>query len=160
MIMKSVLQRITCVVMIACVSACSPSHDAPIDAKALAADQQALRHMKEVEWPKAYREQDTVLLDRLLNDDFEMIEADGTVSNKAAELAWIKKNEWKVDSFRYDIERIHVWPNRTAIISGTGHMISDRSETIYTSSNVFIKTDSIWQAISSHVSGVKEVPRQ
>ena len=29
-----------------------------------------LRFLKEVEWPQAYREQDTVLLDRILGDDF------------------------------------------------------------------------------------------
>ena len=36
-------------------------------------DRETLTYLKEVEWPKAYREQDTVLLDRILNDDFEII---------------------------------------------------------------------------------------
>lgn len=34
-------------------------------------DKEALTYLKEVEWPKAYREQDTLLLDRILNDDLK-----------------------------------------------------------------------------------------
>lgn len=122
-------------------------------------DEQALRHLKEVEWSTAYREQDTVLLDRILHDDFQMIDAEGNTFTKADELEWIKKNEWGVDSFRYEIKRLETWPNGTAMVSGAGHMLNDSTETVYWSSNVFIKTDSAWKAVSSHVSGVKETKR-
>ena len=71
----------------------------------------------------------------------------------------IKKNEWKVDSFRYEIKRLETWPNGTAIVSGMGHMLSDSTASTYWSSNVFIKTDGLWRAISSHGSGVKETKR-
>ena len=71
----------------------------------------------------------------------------------------IKKNEWKVDSFRYEIKRLETWPNGTAIVSGMGHMLSDSTASTYWSSNVFIRTDGLWRAISSHVSGVKETKR-
>ena len=122
-------------------------------------DRVALRYLKEVEWSMAYREQDTVLLDRILHDDFQMIDAEGNTFTKAGELVWIKKNEWKVDSFRYEIKRLETWPNGTAIVSGMGHMLSDSTASTYWSSNVFIKTDGLWRAISSHVSGVKETKR-
>ncbi|MBK8950663.1 MAG: hypothetical protein IPM68_17945 [Flavobacteriales bacterium] len=64
-----------------------------------------------------------------------------------------------MDSFRYEIKRLQQWPNGTAIVTGVGHMLTDTSETTYWSSNVFIRTDGHWRAISSHVSGVNEVPR-
>ncbi|MBP6390797.1 MAG: nuclear transport factor 2 family protein [Flavobacteriales bacterium] len=122
-------------------------------------DRAALRYLKEVEWSAAYREQDTVLLDRILHADFQMIDAEGNTFSKSDELDWIKKNEWKVDSFRYEIKRLETWPNGTAIVSGMGHMLSDSTASSYWSSNVFIKTDGLWRAISSHVSGVKETKR-
>jgi hypothetical protein len=141
-------------------SACSRVHDGadtgipPSDATAA-----ELRRLKEVEWPKAYREQDTVLLDRILHPDFEMVDAEGHVYRKQDEMEWIRTHTWSVDSFRYEIKRLQQWPNGTAIVSGVGHMLTDSSETTYWSSNVFIRTDGHWRAISSHVSGVNEVPR-
>ena len=49
-------------------------------------DKEKLRYLKEVEWPKAYREQDTILLDRILGDDFQMVTNDGEWSNKKQQL--------------------------------------------------------------------------
>ena len=36
-----------------------------------------LRYLKEVIWPKAYREQDTLLLDKILDESFELIDGSG-----------------------------------------------------------------------------------
>ena len=46
----------------------------------------ALRYLKEVQWSAAYRGQDTVLLDRILHEDFQLIDAEGNVFSKADEL--------------------------------------------------------------------------
>ena len=119
-------------------------------------DQQILRHLKEVEWPKAYREQDTNLLDAILGDDFQMIDDAGNWSNKTKELAWIKENAMEHDSFYYEIKRLDILPNGTAMICGTGHIFNDSTETTYQSSNVLIKREGFWKAIASHVSGIKK----
>ncbi|WP_422861879.1 nuclear transport factor 2 family protein [Flagellimonas sp. W118] len=118
-------------------------------------DQKILRNLKEVQWPKAYREQDTVLLDRILGNDFQMIDAGGTWSNKAKELEWIKENAMENDSFFYEIKRLDILPNGTALICGTGHIFNDSTETIYQSSNILIKRKDAWKAVASHVSGIK-----
>ena len=118
-------------------------------------DAKTLRYLKEVEWPKAYREQDTVLLDRILNDDFEMVRADGEWSNKAKELEWIKHNAFVNDSFYYEIKRLAIYDNGTALIAGSGHVFNDSTETVYESSNVLIKKNGLWKAITSHVSGIR-----
>ena len=119
-------------------------------------DQKTLRYLKEVEWPKAYRNQDTLLLDRILGEDFQMIDAAGNWSDKAGELAWIKANASAPDSFFYDIKRLDVLDNGTALICGTGHIFNDSTHTLYESSNILIKREGLWKAVASHVSGIRD----
>lgn len=123
-------------------------------------DEAALRQLKQVQWPRAYREQDTVLLDRLLATEFQLIDAGGEVTNKRDELNYIKAHKPSYTSFAYTIERLDIFENGTAIVSGTGLIGgTDKTgkpyQTTYKSSNVLIKRARRWQAISSHVSGVK-----
>ncbi len=118
-------------------------------------EKERLRYLKKVEWPKAYREQDTVLLDRILANEFQFIQADGFYSNKEIEIEWIKNNEYSYDSFYFEIKRFEFFENGTAIVSGTGHIFIDTTEITYQSSNVLIMRNNEWKAISSHVSGVK-----
>jgi hypothetical protein len=115
-------------------------------------DEETLRHFKTVLWPQAYRTQDSALLDKMLHDDFVVIDNSGNVSSKAEELAWISENTWDPGEFEYRIERLDIYEGQFAIIAGTG-----LAETYsYKSSNALIKTDSGWRAISSHVSGVEK----
>lgn len=86
-----------------------------------------------------------------------MVRDDGVWSNKAKELEWIKHNAFENDSFYYEIKRLSIYENGTAIVAGTGHIFDDGIETRYESSNVLIKKDSIWKAITSHVSGIRDV---
>ena len=118
-------------------------------------DKEKLHYLKEVEWPKAYKEQDTILLDRILAEEFQMIDASGNTYTKKDELDWIKKNATQNDSFYYEIKRLDFFENGTAVISGTGHIYKDTSYSIYQSSNILIKRNDLWKAISSHVSGYK-----
>ncbi len=123
-------------------------------------DEAVLRNLKEIEWPKAYREQDTKLLDRILADEFQMVRDDGNWSNKQKELEFIKANKPSYDSFRFEIKRLEVFENGTAVVAGTGHIRGKDKDgeykVEYQSSNILIKRDSVWKAISSHVSGVKK----
>jgi len=118
-------------------------------------EKEKLRYLKEVEWPKAYKEQDTVLLDRILGNDFQMITNDGEWSNKIKQLERIKESPMDHDSFRYEIKRLEILENGTAIIAGTGHIINDDKESIYQSGNILVKRNGIWKAVLSHVSGYK-----
>lgn len=121
-------------------------------------DLEQLRYLKEVEWPKAYRTQDTVLLDRILADEFQMIDAQGNWYTKKDELAYIKTHKPNYESFRFEIKRLEVFENNTAVISGIGHIKGSDKEgayqTTYHSSNILIKRGAIWKAINSHVSGI------
>ena len=150
--------RLFLVVAVTCLLVSCNGTPTSSDAKPVTAeDLQALRYLKEVEWPKAYREQDTLLLDRILGDDFQMIDAAGNWSDKAAELAWIRENASAPDSFYYDIKRLEALENGTVLICGTGHIFNDTTHMIYQSSNILIKRTGIWKAVASHVSGIKEL---
>lgn len=120
-------------------------------------EKEKLRYLKEVEWPKAYREQDTVLLDRILGSDFQMVTNDGEWSDKVKQMERIKKTAMDHDLFRYEIKRLEILENGTAIIAGTGHIINDNKESIYQSSNILVKRNGIWKAVLSHVSGYKKL---
>lgn len=119
-------------------------------------EKSTLRFLKEIEWPLAYSNQDTVLLDRILGEDFQMIDQSGGWYTKADELAWIKENGTSYDSFFYEIKRLEVLPNGTAVVAGTGHIYDDTTHSVYESSNVLVKRDGLWKAILSHVSGYRK----
>jgi hypothetical protein len=138
-------------------AACSSKEPAKEENTITEKDKESLRYLKEVEWPKAYREQDTVLLDRILGDDFKMIDDEGNGSDKKAEMDWIKNNKWSRDSFYFEIKRFDILENGTAIVAGTGHIVEDSSETIYQSSNILVKRNGQWKAVASHVSGSKKI---
>jgi hypothetical protein len=128
-------------------------------AAAFAEDEAALRQIKEVDWPKAYREQDARLLDRILASEFQSIDAYGAWSTKSEELEYVRKHK-PTHELRFVIKRLEVLENNTAVVAGTG-IITERGGaelvvTEYQSSNIFIKREGRWQAIASHVSGVKE----
>ena len=103
-------------------------------------------------WPRAYRTQDTQLLDRLLDDRFQMIDAEGNRSTKQKELDWVAANAWNPGEFEYRIERLEIFDGNTAIIDGTGIATGYT----YKSSNVLIRKDGQWRAVASHVSGYRE----
>jgi hypothetical protein len=125
------------------------------------ADEAAIRELKETLWPKAYFEQDAALLDRILAPEFLMVDDSGAWSTKAAELAWVAKNKPGYDSLTFEIRRLDIFENGTAIAAGTG-TIRGRDEKgpylgQYQSTNVLIKRNGQWRAVASHVSGYKKI---
>ena len=121
-------------------------------------DEEQLREIKEKLWPRAYAEQDVDLLDSLLAEEFRMIDAEGNWSTKAEELAWVKNHGTDYDSLVFEIIRLDVFENGSAIVAGQGVVegTSDKGDygLRYQSTNVMIKRDGRWQAVASHVSGV------
>jgi hypothetical protein len=129
-----------------------------------ASDEVELREIKEVLWPRAYREGDVALLDRLLAEEFRLIDPNGEWSDKATELAHVARSRWVNRSFRFEIRRLEVFENGTAVVAGRGVAIGPESDPEggyqYQSSNVLIRRAGRWQAIASHVSGVRPLSRE
>ena len=124
-------------------------------------DKSELRRLKEDLWPRAYREGDAALLGRILASEFQMVDPDGNWSDKAKELDYVSKHKTKNRSFRFEIRRLEVFENGTAVVAGRGVVIGPESDPNggyeYQSSNILIKRDGRWQAIASHVSGVRPI---
>lgn len=122
-------------------------------------DESALREIKEVLWPRAYAQQDVALLDSLLADEFQMVDADGNWSTKEEELDWIRSNPPSYDSLVFEIIRLDIFENGSAIVAGKGVVSGTDEHGPYTleyqSTNVLIKREGAWRAVASHVSGIK-----
>ena len=121
-------------------------------------DAATLRQIKLELWPRAYREQDVALLDRLLDPRFQMIDGEGRPSSKADELAWVAANAPVYDRFDYEIERLDVFSGSSAIVAGRGTVSGlrdgQRWTHVYHSTNVLVKREGRWVAVASHVSAV------
>jgi predicted TIM-barrel fold metal-dependent hydrolase len=143
---------------------CALGAGAPAPAATPASDEAELREIKEVLWPRAYREGDVALLDRLLAEEFRLIDPNGEWSDKATELAHVARSKWVNRSFRFEIRRLEVFENGTAVVAGRGVAIGPESDPDggyqYQSSNVLIRRAGRWQAIASHVSGVRPLSRE
>ena len=137
-----------------------PAH-AQTKPSADATDKEKLIYFKKVLWRKAYWDQDTKLLDRLLSDKFQFVHNSGKVTTKKDEMEYIKKNKPSYDFFVYTIKRLDIFGNGTAIIAGEGHVKGKNEkgnyEYVYHSSNVLVKQNGMWKAVASHVSGFKEL---
>jgi hypothetical protein len=133
----------------------------PVTATGAEDDAATLRHLKEVLWPKAYAEQDTDLLDSILTDEFRLIDADGNWFTKDDELEYIRNNKPAYDSLVFRVKRLDVFENGAAVVAGEGTVVGTDDEgpyvMTYQSTNVLIKRNGAWKAVSSHVSGAKRV---
>ena len=131
----------------------------PVVALGSEQDKATLRHLKEVLWPKAYAEQDVPLLDSILADEFRLIDGDGQWFTKKDELDYILKNKPGYDSLVFEVKRLDVFENGTAVVAGQGTVKGKDKDgpyvTTYQSTNVLIKRNGAWKAVASHVSGAQ-----
>jgi ketosteroid isomerase-like protein len=132
---------------------------APMAGSVTAEHTAELRHIKEVLWPQAYRENDVELLARILHPDFSMISADGSWRSRADELDALPDSTWPHEQFEFQIRRLDVFQGHTAVISGQGRASGQGSDGpycfTYQSSNVLIRDRQDWRAVASHVSGLQ-----
>ncbi|WP_164116411.1 DUF4440 domain-containing protein [Sphingorhabdus sp. Alg239-R122] len=130
---------------------------------ATAQDEARLKEIKTTVWPAFYRSQDVDGLGRFLAPTFINISPDGNASTREAELKGVAENTWDPVNFRYVVKRID-WHGAN-LVTVTGRGISERTGDngkpclhSYTSSNLLKRapdTQYGWQALSSHVSGIR-----
>ncbi|MEQ9403749.1 MAG: nuclear transport factor 2 family protein [Cyclobacteriaceae bacterium] len=127
-------------------------------------DYEVLTNLKMVSMAKAYDDQDTVLLDQLLHENYLLVDDGGLTYSKKDELAYVAEYGSSYDSLFFDIKSLEIFKNGTATLFGEGTIVGsdlDGSYSLsYKSTDVFIKENGEWKAISSHVSGTKEERRQ
>ena len=124
-------------------------------------DEAFIRKFKTEDWPRAYRTQDTALLDRMLADSFVVVDDTGGWSTKAQEIEQLRTTPWKNDGFTFTIRRLDIYGGHTAVVAGEGLVRYEGEkprQVRYQSSNGLVKENGTWRAVASHVSGVKEEP--
>ncbi|MEP5614176.1 MAG: nuclear transport factor 2 family protein [Cyclobacteriaceae bacterium] len=137
--------------------------DPPAKAQSNVSDQdiRTLTDLKIVSFAKAYEEQDTVLLDQILHEKYQLVDDGGEVYSKASEMDYVSKYGASYDSFEFTIQKLDVFENGTAMIFGLGSIagsdIQGSYSQTYKSTDVFVKEGGKWKAITTHVSGVKEI---
>lgn len=142
------------------------THLVPAIASSCGAAEAVLRDIKLKTWPSFYRNQDVKGLAEFLHEDFHVVGADGSVSPRNDELAWVKKSSWNPTGFLYTVNSIVCPAPGVALIVGEGRFKArskDKAAWIehrYVSSNVLVAVDGRWRAVSSHISGEqsKELP--
>jgi len=129
-------------------------------AQNLTADEQMVKKIKENDLPRAYQSQDTELLAQILADEFLMIDAEGNSFGKKQEIEYVRENKPTYETFNYSVGRLLIFDQTTAILNGLGIITGSDDHgsytTTYQSSDVMIKRNGQWQAVSSHVSGVRK----
>jgi ketosteroid isomerase-like protein len=127
-----------------------------------AADVAALTTLKTESWPRLYRMQDVAGLAALLLDDFVVVGGDGRPSTRAEELAWLARERWNPDDFRYTVTQLSCPAPDTAIIVGEGRFRSTAggvtTQHRYVSSNLLVRADGRWRAALSQISGERSEP--
>lgn len=116
-----------------------------------------LRDIKLKEWPAYYRTGNAEGLRGFLLDGFRVIGADGSVSMKEEEVAWVARGLWNPKDFVYTITSISCPGTSTAIIVGEGRFKGEVDgvwhEHRYVSSNVLLLDNGRWRPAISHISG-------
>jgi len=124
-------------------------------------DIELLKVAKVQTWRQLYRDQDAKGLENFLLDGFVVIGADGHLSTKAEEVAWLAKNSWSgAEDFEYVVEGIVFEGQDVAMVYGHGRgtrMKDGLPECIetYRSSNLFRRSEGRWRPAFSHLSGVE-----
>ena len=129
-------------------------------------DIEAVTRAKVETWRRLYQQQDAEGLRRFLTDDFIVIDGEGNVSKKDAEVEWLAKNKWSgAADFQYVIDRITFPSADVAIVvgHGSGTQAKPGKEPCvdtYRSTNVFSRVDGAWRPALSHISGARCISRQ
>lgn len=147
------LSIFACVLMVA---------SAPATAASCGLHEQALREAKTITWPDLYRRQDVAGLGAFLTDTFVMIGADGSISTRSEEIAWLRAHPWQPNDFQYFIDIVDCPAPNVALIVGRGRSvrIDDKGRPVahqYASSNILVLDQGRWRGAMSHVSGETSV---
>lgn len=123
-------------------------------------DLSELTDIQKNQWVKAYLEQDTALLNGLLHEKYQLIDDNGDKYTKQDEMTYVSNYPPSYSSQEFEILEIDIIDMGAAVVLAKATLKGTDSDeayiTTYTSSTSFVKINDQWQAINSHVSGVKE----
>jgi len=113
----------------------------------------------EREWGDAMTNHDMAALGRILGDDHSVITKDGSVLTKAQEMANYKSNESSNELSDFEPMKVRIY-GETAVVTGghreKSHNFGKDTSGHYRWTDLFVKRDGRWQAVSSELTRVEE----
>ena len=120
-----------------------PAYTAPVSSNAAAAQVLKL----EQHWMRAVQSRDIPALSRILSDDYLDINYQGVVRDKADALH-APNLRIKAYTQKLSQERLRNYGN-TAIVTGRGLLTTGKQRYAWRFTDVFVKGDGVWRAVSS-----------
>lgn len=118
------------------------------------ADIAELTRIKQVDWNGYYRNRDADGLAAFLSDEFIVLDADGSLSDKVEAIDYVRNNDWPLATrnFEYEVTQVQFVDDDTANVFGRGTYDSDECRMGYTSSNILRRGEDGWHPVFSHTS--------
>ena len=120
------------------------------------AEEQEIRKIEQ-DWVAAIKGKDGSFLQRLEADDYVMTGPDGLVLDKASDIKDVTSGDTVFDELKIDSLKVRFYGN-TAITNGVGtakaHQHDKDVSGQYAWTDVFVKQDGQWKAVSAHVTPV------
>ena len=111
------------------------------------------------EWNNSFLTNDVKTLDLIIADDYIVTNVDGSVNTKEQELAPFRTTSLKFDTASLDEFTVTLY-GTMAIVRGIGTWTVSRNNKSFTSherfTDVWLKRNGQWQAVSSHSSMLKK----
>jgi ketosteroid isomerase-like protein len=108
----------------------------------------------ERQWIDATVKGDIAALDKIEADDYIVIDPTGTISTKAEDMKNVKSGDLKFDSIDIFESKVRVYGS-AAVVTAKSHLKGNyKAQDIsgdYSSTDVFVKKDGEWRAVSSHI---------
>ena len=115
----------------------------------------------EFEWGVAFERRDMAALDRLMDDEYVVTDPLGNVRSKAESLSAIKSNQVLFESTKSDNIKVRV-NGDTAVVTGRssfkGWYKGWSMGGQYQYTDVLVKREGYWLAVSSHITALTSVP--
>jgi len=111
----------------------------------------------ETAWDDAVVAKDTTALERIIADDFVMIGADGTVSDKRQLIEGIANPELQIEPFQTEDVRVRIYGN-VAVLTGRysqqGRWKGQAYETAARYTDVYVRSGGRWHAVSAQATRI------
>ena len=127
-----------------------------------AVDEQSLLKIEQ-QWDEALRTRDTATLEKILADEYALVDPQGAIQTKAQELATLKSGDLKFESFTAQDVKARVYVGG-AVVTGRvvvkGTYKNDDINGEYRFIDVFEPKKGGWQAVASQLTRVNEPSKQ
>lgn len=118
--------------------------------------EQELRAL-ETAWDNAVAAKDTMALGRIIADDFVMIGANGTVSDKRLLIEGIADPQLQIEPFQTEDVRVRIYGN-VAVLTGRysqrGRWQGQAYETAARYTDVYVRSGGRWRAVSAQATRI------